>query len=276
MSPDGSQGIKWNEVTWYSRLLAIILFIGVIPTLFFYIGMQYEAIEGKSTTSPTIQSTASQTLNTSQMGTIALQCANGKSIVATFQGTNVDLILSDGRKFNLSQGAVSSSYPGMSAYYADTKDTIMFSGSIETSFTFSEIATSTFVETYADCSDTSDNGSQKAISQVQQTQPASNADSYTLSIGQMLTFKVAGANDPAIELLSVDVSHQSVTVGIGFFCTFVCAAAPPFQTTTLTLNQPYAGGALNIDLTAITATTATFVITNPSGGIVSTSSTISS
>ncbi len=34
--------VKWNEVTWYSKLLAAILFIGAIPTLCFYIGMQYQ------------------------------------------------------------------------------------------------------------------------------------------------------------------------------------------------------------------------------------------
>jgi hypothetical protein len=37
-----SSGIKWNEMTWYSRLGAIILFVGVVPALCFYIGMQYE------------------------------------------------------------------------------------------------------------------------------------------------------------------------------------------------------------------------------------------
>jgi hypothetical protein len=34
--------IKWNKVTWYSRLLALILFLLVIPVLTFYIGTQYE------------------------------------------------------------------------------------------------------------------------------------------------------------------------------------------------------------------------------------------
>ncbi len=34
--------MQWNQVTWYSRLGAIILFVGVIPALCFYIGMQYE------------------------------------------------------------------------------------------------------------------------------------------------------------------------------------------------------------------------------------------
>jgi hypothetical protein len=36
--------IKWNEVTWYSRLGALILFLAVIPALSFYIGTQYELI----------------------------------------------------------------------------------------------------------------------------------------------------------------------------------------------------------------------------------------
>jgi hypothetical protein len=40
-----SSGIKWNEVTWYSRLGAIILFLGVVPVLCFYIGMQYGLIQ---------------------------------------------------------------------------------------------------------------------------------------------------------------------------------------------------------------------------------------
>ncbi len=34
--------IKWNEVTWYSKLLAGIFLLGVFPALTFYIGMQYE------------------------------------------------------------------------------------------------------------------------------------------------------------------------------------------------------------------------------------------
>jgi hypothetical protein len=34
--------IKWNEYTWYSKFTAIILFIAVIPSWVFYMGMQYE------------------------------------------------------------------------------------------------------------------------------------------------------------------------------------------------------------------------------------------
>ena len=36
------QGIKWNEVTWYSKLAAIVVLLGMVPTLCFYIGAQYE------------------------------------------------------------------------------------------------------------------------------------------------------------------------------------------------------------------------------------------
>jgi hypothetical protein len=34
--------VEWNRVTWYSKLLAVILFIAVIPAWTFYIGTQYE------------------------------------------------------------------------------------------------------------------------------------------------------------------------------------------------------------------------------------------
>jgi len=34
--------IKWNEVTWYSKLGAVILFILVVPVLTFYIGRKYQ------------------------------------------------------------------------------------------------------------------------------------------------------------------------------------------------------------------------------------------
>jgi hypothetical protein len=37
--------IKFNEVTWYSKLAAIIFFLGALPALTFYIGMQYQAAQ---------------------------------------------------------------------------------------------------------------------------------------------------------------------------------------------------------------------------------------
>ncbi len=34
--------VQWHEVTWYSKLGAIIIFVGVVPALSFYIGTQYQ------------------------------------------------------------------------------------------------------------------------------------------------------------------------------------------------------------------------------------------
>lgn len=34
--------VEWNAVTWYSRLAAIIVFVGILPILNFYIGMKYQ------------------------------------------------------------------------------------------------------------------------------------------------------------------------------------------------------------------------------------------
>ncbi len=45
MTPESAPaGIRWNEVTWYSKLGAIVLFVGVVPALSFYIGTQYQAV----------------------------------------------------------------------------------------------------------------------------------------------------------------------------------------------------------------------------------------
>lgn len=38
--------IVWNKVTWYSKLLAVIFFLGILPAWTFFLGMKYE--EAKS------------------------------------------------------------------------------------------------------------------------------------------------------------------------------------------------------------------------------------
>jgi hypothetical protein len=40
-----AKGVEWYEVTWYSKLLTIILCFGVFPSLAFYIGTQYKLTE---------------------------------------------------------------------------------------------------------------------------------------------------------------------------------------------------------------------------------------
>lgn len=37
--------IQWNEVTWYSKLAAIIFFLGVLPVFTFFMGMQYKQVQ---------------------------------------------------------------------------------------------------------------------------------------------------------------------------------------------------------------------------------------
>lgn len=34
--------VEWNTITWYSRLAAIVFFVGILPVLNFYIGVQYQ------------------------------------------------------------------------------------------------------------------------------------------------------------------------------------------------------------------------------------------
>ena len=41
---DMFSSIRWYEVTWYSRLGAIVLCFGVVPALFFYIGVQSQIV----------------------------------------------------------------------------------------------------------------------------------------------------------------------------------------------------------------------------------------
>ena len=40
--------IKWNEVTWYSRLIAIVFFIGVMPAIAFEIGSEIQQIANEA------------------------------------------------------------------------------------------------------------------------------------------------------------------------------------------------------------------------------------
>ena len=38
--------IKWNKVTWYSKLIAAVLFIVILPTWTFFLGAQFQEVEG--------------------------------------------------------------------------------------------------------------------------------------------------------------------------------------------------------------------------------------
>ncbi len=44
--------IKFDEVTWYSKLLAALFIFGIVPSLSFCIGRQYEMLVSESVTQP--------------------------------------------------------------------------------------------------------------------------------------------------------------------------------------------------------------------------------
>jgi len=54
---------RWNEVTWYSRLAAIVLLIGALPALSFYVGTQYELAEQEIDSPALGQAINDRTLN---------------------------------------------------------------------------------------------------------------------------------------------------------------------------------------------------------------------
>lgn len=58
--------IKWNEVTWYSKLLAIIFFVGVFPVLCFYIGKEYGEVKEQGNTKSTSQMVPISASNSSE------------------------------------------------------------------------------------------------------------------------------------------------------------------------------------------------------------------
>ncbi len=47
--------IKFNKVTWYSKLAAIVFFIGILPTLTFFIGAQYQEVKNLNLSETSIQ-----------------------------------------------------------------------------------------------------------------------------------------------------------------------------------------------------------------------------
>jgi hypothetical protein len=44
MAKKYGKGLKWNEITWYSKLGAIVLFLAIVPVLSFYIGTVYQQV----------------------------------------------------------------------------------------------------------------------------------------------------------------------------------------------------------------------------------------
>jgi len=102
--------IELNKPTWYSMLLAIIIYIGTF-FLAFYLGQVYEGAK------------AMERETELQIVTIkaVFACPENKAIYAEFTKNQVKLILSDGREMTLPQTISASG-----ARYANTDETFIF------------------------------------------------------------------------------------------------------------------------------------------------------
>ncbi len=104
--------IEWKKVTWYSQVLAIIIFVGVF-FLGFYFGEKYE--------SPNAAPTAWAPPTSSVVASAGFFCDGGKSIRAVFMTNGAEVTLSDGRTENLSH-AVSAD----GGRYTNTDESFVF------------------------------------------------------------------------------------------------------------------------------------------------------
>ena len=103
--------LQWNKVTWYSKLIAVLVFLGVFVWAF-YLGRQYEEIAGMEATStgtvvPPAQ-TPANLVTENIVNSVLFKCDAGKTIQAQFmQNTigqgSVAIELSDGRDMILPQ-----------------------------------------------------------------------------------------------------------------------------------------------------------------------------
>jgi len=82
--------IQWKKVTWYSQIVAIILFVGVF-FLGFYFGHR-SVTQNISSWNPPASSVISSA---------GFFCDGGKSVRAVFTTTGAEVTLSDGRTMNL-------------------------------------------------------------------------------------------------------------------------------------------------------------------------------
>jgi len=123
--------IEWNKVTWYSKLLAVILFL-VVLALGFYIGALYEMVKVQNDAlSTSIQ-------NTSQIVSATFTCDAGKSLQAVFYDDKATVSLSDGRIMNLPR-----TISADGGRYANTDDSFVFWNKGNTAFIM-ENGTTTF------------------------------------------------------------------------------------------------------------------------------------
>lgn len=100
--------IKWKEVTWYSQLLAIILFVGVFA-LGYWLGQKNT---GETVTKEPLEE---------EKHLVSYSCKDEKALIATYKAQSVEVALSDGRMLKLPQ-----TLSGSGVRYANDEESIIF------------------------------------------------------------------------------------------------------------------------------------------------------
>lgn len=121
--------IEWNKVTWYSKIIAVIIFFGIYA-VGFYVGNVY----GKVTYLTNIKDYSDSDLSIKNknkvINSVVFYCDKNKEIRATFLSNGmVDLSLSDKRNINIPQ-AVSAS----GARYTNNDESFVFWNKGNTAF----------------------------------------------------------------------------------------------------------------------------------------------
>ncbi len=133
--------IHWNKVTWYSKTLAVILFVATFA-LAFCLGRQYEAVHHMKNMKEMSDKNMPVDVGGKKVPKIVtFDCIEGKAIDVQFQGDMVFLELSDGRSNALDQ-VISAS----GARYANSDESFIFWNKGKTAFVEEK-----GVVTYKDC-----------------------------------------------------------------------------------------------------------------------------
>jgi membrane-bound inhibitor of C-type lysozyme len=128
--------IEWNKVTWYSKIFAIILFIAVFFSGFYFgnefgqLNLKQGMVSDQTTGDPPSPTGSLLPRDTNIINDVIFVCPNNKSIHAVFRSNRtVDLELSDGRAMSLPQ-AISAS----GARYANQDESFVFWNKGDTAF----------------------------------------------------------------------------------------------------------------------------------------------
>ena len=123
--------IEWNKVTWYSKLLAVVLFV-VVFYMGFCLGSQFGEIKAELMLARNSRQANNENLK-SKVGIIndvIFFCADKKSVHAIFKtNQTVEIGLSDGRSMTIPQ-AISAS----GARYVNKDESFVFWNKGDTAF----------------------------------------------------------------------------------------------------------------------------------------------